>query len=32
MIHAMHELTVTMVRLTKEIQAARGAGGTMSGT
>ncbi|HET9425661.1 MAG TPA: hypothetical protein VFO55_09845 [Gemmatimonadaceae bacterium] len=29
-IHAMHELTVTMVRLVKEIQAARGAGGTLS--
>ncbi len=26
-IHAMHELTVTMVRLVKEIQAARGGGG-----
>ena len=27
-IHAMHELTVTMVRLVKEIQAVRGGGGT----
>ena len=26
-IHAMHELTVTMVRLVKESQAARGQGG-----
>ncbi len=31
MIHAMHELTVSMARLTKEIQAARGAGGTQAG-
>jgi hypothetical protein len=30
MIHAIHELTVTMVRLVKEIQAARGGGGTQS--
>jgi len=31
-IHSLHEITLVLVRLVKELQAQRGAGGTMSGS